>query len=43
VLAADGSLYEGSFNDNTDQPEGLGYKILTDGTLLQGVWVEGKL
>ena len=43
TILADGSLYEGTYNEGTDKPEGLGYKIQSDGTLLQGVWVDGKL
>lgn len=36
-----GSVYSGTFNSN-GQPEGNGKKVLTDGTIYDGHWIDGS-
>ena len=39
---ADGSLYEGLWNSESDQIEGLGVRVISDGSLIESFFVAGK-
>ncbi len=42
TVLPDGSLYEGQWNADTNEPEGLGVKIATDGSLFECVFKNGR-
>ena len=43
AVEIDGSLYEGQWNENLDQSEGLGVKVSSDGSIYEGMFNGGKI
>lgn len=41
-LLNDGRLYEGTWNESTDQIEGLGVFVTSDGSILEGFFSDGR-